>query len=312
MSRHVRIRTPATVGNFGPGFDTFSLALREQGDVLDVVEAGEDRIDMSGPGAEDIPTAWRKNVAGVVLDVLRARLRVATRYHVRILKRRPGGSGLGSSAASAAGAALAFRAFHVRRGLRPEDLVKAAAAGEAIASGEHYDDVAAVIQGGLSLVRLVEDDVVLTRIEPPRGLHVAVVAPHYPLPTRAMRRILPRLVRREDAVHNLGHAAALVHAFHEGDIAAIGGCLHDRIATPSRKSRIPFYEDVRRAATDAGALGVAISGSGPSMIAVCDSKRLAERVASTMRGPIERRKLRVQAFAAQPERRVMWHQARVR
>jgi homoserine kinase len=297
-----RVRAPATVGNFGPGFDAFALALHDLGDDIELRPADEDSVEVIG--ADSIPRAWRRNVACAALDAAREAADVKSKFALTIHKSMPPGSGLGSSASSAGGAVLAFHALHGT--LTPEQLVLAAGEGEAVAAGRHYDDVAAVILGGLAIVRSGHGRRLhLSRVQPPEGLHIAVVLPLKSFPTKEMRRILPKNFSREDAVANLGNAAAMVAAFQEGDIEAIGDCLDDRIATPARSTKMPWFEDVREAAICAGGLGVALSGSGPAMISVASSRRSATAIASAMQGAVEGHKVEAQSFPAEPEREVM-------
>lgn len=301
----VRVQAPATVGNFGPGFDAFALALHGLGDRVELRPADEDIVTVAGIDAESVPTAWHRNVAAVALDAVRRRVGSKERFELRIRKGRPPGSGLGSSASSAGGAVLAFHATRAGHALTPEELVLSAGDGEAAAAGRHYDDVAAVVLGGLAIVRPRNGGLLLSRVAPPRNLHLAILQPHLVLRTRDMRRILPARIPRADATHNLANAAALIHAFHEGDVEAVGDCLEDRIATPTRKSRVPFFDDVHVAALGAGAFGVALSGSGPAMVAVCASRRNASRIATAMHAAVESHKIPAEAFAAEPEREVM-------
>lgn len=305
------VQTPATIGNFGPGFDVFALALAGEGDRVELKRAPQDTIEVDGPGSDQIPTQWDRNVAGATVDALRARTGLNHRFHVRLHKRRLGGSGLGSSASSSGGVALAFNALEGTR-LAPADLIRAGGEGEAVASGRHYDDVAAVVLGGLAVVRTNGESLDVSRVPPPKSLHLAVVAPRLALLTRDMRRVLPDAIPRADAVFNLGNAVRLLDAFHRGDVAAIGSCLEDRIATPARRRFVPFYEHVRLAAVKKGAAGAALSGSGPAMFAVCDSRPTAEAVAREMRRVVESYQLPAEAFAARPESEVMYRAVSVR
>lgn len=303
----VVIQASATCGNFGPGFDTFSLALAGLGDRIELAVASEDRIAMDGPGADSLPTQWSANVAGAALDHLRRASGLDECYEVRIAKGQPGGSGLGSSASSAGGAALAFHALHPELGLSAQALVEAAAAGEAVAAGRHFDDVSAVVLGGVALVRVRAGRPMLLRVQPPEDLHMAVVAPELALPTREMRALLPASVPMADAVTNIGNAAALVAACHAGDVAALGACLEDRLSTPYRKVRLPYFEDARAAAVAAGAFGAAVSGSGPSMIAACDSADAAKTVAHAMAAAVREHDIPARALTARPEYQEVHH-----
>ncbi|MGQ0536028.1 MAG: homoserine kinase [Methanobacteriota archaeon] len=305
--RRVRIEAPATIGNFGPGFDVCALALASLGDVVTLEPAARDEIVLSGAGASGVPTEWGKNVVGAVLDVLRWRSGIEDRLRVRIRKAMPPGSGLGSSASSSGGAALAFHALYGRRAKRsPADLVDAASWGEARVSGRHYDDVAAVVLGGLAIVRGEgPDGLRLSRVPPPRDLHIAILRPHVRLDTHEMRRILPRKVPRADAVANLANVALLVDAMHRGDVDAVGHAIDDRIATPARSRRIRGFAEIRDAALSAGASGCGISGSGPALFAVTDSGARAASVARAMAAAARSKRVPATAFAARPERKVM-------
>lgn len=301
----VQVHAPATIGNFGPGIDAFSLALHGHGDTIHLEEADEDTVTVTGPSADRIPGKWTDNAAGVTLDALRLAGFVDARFRVRIEKGQPAGSGLGSSASSAGGAALAFHALYPDAGLTANDLVKAAAEGEAAAAGYHFDDVSAVVMGGLAIVQLRNGEPSVTRVQPPGDLWLAVARPDLDLPTREMRRLLPAAVPFPDAVHNVANAARMVDGFHRGDIPAIGAALEDRMSLPYRKVRLPFYDAVAEAGRGAGAHGIALSGSGPTMVGVCGSDEEAQAVAAAMGEALEAAGQDHTCFVAQPEREVM-------
>lgn len=298
------MHAPGTTGNFGPGFDTLSMALRELGDRVTLSLADEDRITVEGPGAAGIPTTWTDNVAGRTLDRLRAGTGVGDHFHVTLHKPRRGGSGLGSSASSAGGVALAFHGLHPDAGLRDCDLWAAARHGEELA-GDNPEDVAAVILGGLVVVQPAAGMPVLHRVPPPEDLVLAVAVPDLELATREMRALLPPSWPRDDVVWNLGQTAALVKACYEGDVAAMGACLQDRLAEPYRGPRWPHLDAARRAARDAGAYGAAIAGSGPAVFAVCDSPSTARDAAAAMADAVRQSGFEAESLVAFPEDRVM-------
>lgn len=299
------VRTPATVGNFGPGFDAFALALHGLGDVVEVGRSRTDRLEVTGRCADGVPTAWDRNTATVAVDRLRETTGRTGPLAVRIDKRIPPGSGLGSSAASAGGAALAFAALHRDLDLDAGALVEAAAAGEEASSGRHHDDVAAVVLGGLAITRVADGRVHLARVDPPPDLHVAIVVPELTRTTREMRALVPERVDRAAAVGNLQRSAALVAAFQRGDVAEVGACLEDGIAAPHRTRGIVFYDDVREAARRAGAFGATLSGSGPAVVAVTDAPERAEVVAEAMREAVVDHGTAARSLVARPEREVM-------
>lgn len=307
-SRIVTVRMPGSLGNFGPGFDAFSLAVAEIGDEITMEPADRDEIELAGPGAETIPSDWGKNTAGLALDALREAAGIEERVRVQIRKGMPPGSGLGSSASSAAGAVVAFHQLHPQLELTAEALVLAAGEAEAHSSGRHYDDVAACVLGGLAIVGPTNGSLRLARVQPPDDLHLALAMPDLHLPTKAMRKLLPKKVALADAVTNLANASHLIRAFEEADVPMIGRCLVDRLATPARAVKMPYLADATQAALDAGAYGAAVSGSGPSLVAVCDSKPAAQKAAEAMRDAVEAHDVSCRSRAARPEMREVWRE----
>lgn len=276
------IEAAATVGNFGAGFDVTNLALEGIGDRIAISSADEDHIALGGPDAETLPLAWHENIAGVVVDALRAKTNLREPLAVAIDKGQPAGSGLGSSASSAAGTALAFYHRHPDAGLGLYDLFEAAVKGEAMAGGGNADDVAAVLVGGLAVTHRTEAGLRIRRFDPPQDLVVAIALPDLRLPTSEMRDVLPRLVPRTDAIWNLSQTAAMLQAFTAGDVAAMGDCLEDRLALPYRAEKVPFLRPAIDAALDAGAYGGCLSGSGPAVVAICDDPEVAKAASLAM------------------------------
>ncbi|WP_456482128.1 homoserine kinase [Methanopyrus sp.] len=257
------VRAPATIANVGPGFDVFGLAVDGFHDVVEAREADGVRIE-----SEDrIPTDPERNTAG------RVALRVVEEFdlpgvHLRIRKGVPVG-GLGSSAASAVAAAVAIdREFGL--GLDESDLLKLAAEGERAAAGEpHYDNVAPCLLGGFVIWRSERE---YWRMEVPGDLRFVTVTPEgVEVTTEEARRALrERPPSLEDVVNNLSAVALMVAAISEGDAETFARLVgRDRISEPVRRRFVPRYEELREAAYDAGALGFAISGAGPTVFAVC-------------------------------------------
>jgi homoserine kinase len=281
----VTVWGPATLSNLGPGFDTLGLCLSGWGDVIEVW-----REEMPGVRVEIDPhgVAWQapvdpeKNTAVVAaMRVLRI-LGVETGIGMSIRKGIPPGSGVGSSAASAVAGAWAANVL-LGAPLDKDALVDAVLEGEAVAAGSrHGDNVLPALFGGLVLASS-SDPLGSRRVPLPRPLHLAVVLPSVQVLTRQARAILPREVRLDDAVHNASELAFMIDAFRAGDWETVGHCIMaDAIVEPVRAKLVPCYESVRSAAMEAGALGCALSGSGPAMFALAGSATEAERIRDAM------------------------------
>src|SRR5256712_11701920 len=146
-------RAPATIANVGPGFDVFALAIHGPRDEVAIRPADKDSLAVEGVGAAGLPTKFSENTAGIVIDALRAATGIFQPLQVRVRKGVPSSRGLGSSAASCAGAALALlKAFPSPRWLGVSGFIHAAVAAAAAGSGRHYDNVAAALLRGVVTV----------------------------------------------------------------------------------------------------------------------------------------------------------------
>ena len=253
----ITVRAPATSANLGSGFDVFGVALDRPADVIRVERADRTTIEITGVGSKFIPTDPEKNTVGAVVEALDAPARIEIDKGVRPA------SGLGSSAASAAGAAVALNELY-DRGLSREELVPIAAEGEAVVSGTaHADNVAPSILGGFTIatgdgVHSVDADIPLV-----------ACLPEIAVSTRDAREVVPETASMEQLVETVGNAATLTAGMYRSDPELVGRGMGDPLVTPARAKLITGYEAVERAAREAGAVGVTVSGAGPSMLAVC-------------------------------------------
>jgi len=253
----VTVRAPATSANLGSGFDVFGVALDRPADYVRAEPADETTIEITGVGSRYIPEDPEKNVIGAVADELGVTADVFLDNGVRPA------SGLGSSAASAAGAALALNELY-DLGYTRRELVPVAAEGEAVVAGEaHADNVAPALLGGFTVVR----DDGLTRVD--ASLSLVACLPEIVVSTSDARGVVPGSVPLSDVVETVGSAATLVTGMHRNDPDLVGRGLRDEIVTPTRAALIDGYEAVAEAALGAGATGVTVSGAGPAMLAVC-------------------------------------------
>ena len=281
----VRVFAPATVSNLGPGFDVLGLALHRPGDAVEAEVIERPGIELAEVTGDDghLPKEAARNAAAVAADEVLRAAGARTGLRLRLHKGMPLESGLGSSGASAAAGAVAANEA-LGRPLEADALVRCAMAGERAACGAaHADNVAPAVLGGIVLIRSY-DPLDLVRLPVPDGLFIAVVHPHCEVSTSEARaRLDGRAFALPDIVANAGNLGALVAALHQGNLALLGRCIDDHLVEPVRAAMIPAYDDVREAARNAGALGCGISGSGPSMFALCDSDEAAARAAVAMR-----------------------------
>ncbi|WP_255192510.1 homoserine kinase [Natronobeatus ordinarius] len=251
------VRAPATSANLGSGFDVFGVALETPADVVRVERAAETTITVTGVGSQYIPEDPEQNTVGAVADALDAPA------HIRIDKGVRPSSGLGSSAASAAAAAVALNELY-DRGLTREELVPVAAEGEALVSGEaHADNVAPALLGGFTIVT---DDGV-TQVD--TAVSLVACLPEITVSTRDARQVVPESAPMSAVVETVGHAATLTIGMARNDPDLVGRGMSDGIVTPERAALIDGYDAVREAALEVGATGVTVSGAGPTVLAVC-------------------------------------------
>jgi len=303
----VKVFAPASIANLGPGFDSLGVALEGLGDTIEARRSetpGVRIIEMTGE-KEHIPTDPDKNCAGraaeTVLKQLKGKAAKEAGMEMKLHKGLPQGSGLGSSAASAVGGAVAA---HLLFGsaLGSNMLLEAALEGEVLASGgRHADNLAASLLGGFTIVRSNEPlDVI--RLELPSAMRFVVVLPGMEIETRFARSVLPEMIALKDAACNWANTAALVAAVAQGRIGDFGRAVVDRVVEPVRSRLIPGFADVKRAALEAGAYGCSISGAGPSLFAVVPPDA-AERVALAMQAAFQRHGLPSRHFVCPPDNR---------
>jgi homoserine kinase len=253
----VTVRAPATSANLGSGFDVFGAALDRPADVIRVERADRTTIDVTGYGSEFIPEDPAANTVGAVAEALDAPA------HIQIDKGIRPSSGLGSSGASAAAAALALNELYDRGHTRKE-LVPIAGKGEATVSGDvHLDNVAPALLGGFTVatgrdVTVVDADI-----------HLVACLPEIAVSTRDARDVVPAEATMEQLVYTVGRAATLTTGMCRDDPRLVGEGMHDRLVTPARADLISGYDEVREAALAAGATGVTVSGAGPGVLAAC-------------------------------------------
>jgi homoserine kinase len=277
----IKVFAPATIANLVCGFDVLGLALKDPQDIMKVKLSETPGIRIQHEDAFNLPTIPEENVAGVSLLELMQDLDNTYGFEVTIDKHIKPGSGLGSSAASAAGIVVAAN-YLLGNIFSKEDLVRFAMAGEKLASGvKHADNISPCIYGGVTLIRSIFPLDIVSLPAPP--MFVAVVHPQIEVKTSDAREILRKEVLLKDAIKQWGNIAGLVAGFMKNDYGLISRSLEDVIIEPVRSMLIPGFDDVKKKSLDAGALGGGISGSGPSIFMLCEKEGTAKKVEKIMK-----------------------------
>jgi homoserine kinase len=294
----IKAFAPASVGNIGIGFDIMGLAIERPGDEVIARHSESPGVRISKiTGAQGkLPLEAHLNTAGVAVQRLLEYLGESDRgIELEIHKKMPVNSGLGSSAASAAAATLAVSEL-LRTGLSKRDLLPFAWEGEKVASGGRQgDNIVPSLLGGLVLIR-DNDSLDIHRIHVPKGIYVAVVHPQMEIGTREARALLSSTVPMDVHVRHNANLAAFVLGMFNGDLGLVGRSLKDEVVEPQRAGLIPGFYEVKDAALSQGALGCSISGSGPSVFALCANSLIAENAGAAMQRAFSRHRLETQLY----------------
>jgi len=262
----IKIFCPATIANLSCGFDVLGLCLTTAGDEMIIRKSDVKGVRITKIFGADLPLETENNVAGVAALAMLEEVETEFGFEIEIYKNIKAGSGIGSSAASSAGAVFGINELLGRPFTRKE-LVKFAMQGEKLASGNaHADNVAPCLLGGFTLVRC-SNPLDIVKIESPSELYATVVHPQIELKTSDARSVLKQTVSLKSAITQWGNVGALVAGLYTNDYELIGRSLHDEIIEPVRSMLIPGFDLIKKTAYENGALGSGISGSGPSIFA---------------------------------------------
>ncbi len=281
MTRSIKVATPASVSNLCCGFDVLGLAINAPFDTIQLTKRSEPGINIIHADAFGLPLDPAENIAGVALQALMTALDYKEGFEVVINKQIKPGSGIGSSAASAAGIVVAANEL-LGKPFSKKELVSFAMEGEVLASGaRHADNLAPCIYGGLVLIRDTPSLDIIPIQAPP--LYIMIVHPQIEIKTSYARKILPTEVSLKIAVQQWANVGALVAGFLKSDYALISRSLQDFIIEPVRSKLIPGFDEVKKHSLEAGALGGGISGSGPSLFMFSEHEAIALTVESRMK-----------------------------
>jgi homoserine kinase len=274
---YIKIFAPATVANVSCGFDSLGFAVDAIGDEMTFTKTPEKGVEITNITGADLTYNIDENVASAVIKKMLNEANAAFGISLTIHKGFSPGSGLGSSAASAAGAA--FGTNQLLGDMYSDlELTKFAMFGEKVACGSAIaDNVAAAIFGGFILVRSYHP-LEIIKLPVPSELRVVAIHPQISIKTKDARAVLPKEIALKDAVTQWANVGGLISGLYTDNYNLISNSLVDIIAEPARKSLIPFFDDIKNSATKAGALGAGISGSGPTVFALCEGDIVAKVV----------------------------------
>ena len=287
-NKSVTIHVPATTANLGPGFDCLALALDLWNEVTVSFEGQRLNIEVIGEGEETL-SQDETNL------IFQAFALAARKYGAEIPKgvsivcrnRIPISSGLGSSSSAIIAGLMAARSLFSLN-LPDQQLL-----GTGLELEGHADNIAACLLGGLVIV-IQDGEALITQKIKMNHLLATIALPQVQLSTRQSRKALPDQYSRQDAVFNIGHTAAVLGTLVSGDLSCLKNAMQDRIHQPYRLRLIPGSQAALDAAYDAGALGAALSGAGPSLIAFHSATD--ELIADAMQRSFDQEKIPVRLF----------------
>ncbi|MFT6959462.1 MAG: homoserine kinase [Polaribacter sp.] len=274
---YLKIFVPATVANVSCGFDSLGFAVDAVGDEMTFTKTIEKGVRISNITGADLTYNIDENAASAVVKKILLASNATFGIALSIHKGFSPGSGLGSSAASAAGAAFGANKL-IGDMYSKLEVTKFAMFGEEVACGTQIaDNVAAAIYGGFVLVRSYQP-LEIIKLPVPSKLRVVAIHPQITIKTKDARAVLPEKIALKDAVTQWANVGGLISGLFTDNYPLISRSLVDIIVEPARKPLIPFFDEVKHSALKAGALGAGISGSGPTIFALCKGAKVAKKV----------------------------------
>jgi len=273
----ITVFSPATVANLSCGYDVLGMCLEHVGDEITIKKTAVKGIKISKMIGYDLSLDVHKNAAGASALALLKHINIDFGFEIEIVKKVHPGSGIGSSASSAAGSVFGINEL-LGRPFSKTELIKFAMEGERAACGTPIaDNVSPAILGGFTLVKSTNPLKVLS-LPTLKDLFVVILHPQIEIKTADSRDILPKEVPLTDAVKQWANVGSFVSALYEKDYDLFSESLNDIIVEPYRSKLIPYFNDVKQTSLDNGSLGCGISGSGPSIFSICKGELSATKV----------------------------------
>lgn len=271
---------PASSANLGSGFDCFAIALNDLHDIVKITENDTSAVTIKNLGLKTgIPNNPKYHTGGLVALNIIKEFNLSG-VDITVKKGVPPGKGLGSSAATAAAVTIALNKLFSLK-LNNKEKLRFAASGEIASAGvSHADNVAGSLFGGFVVINSSNHQDIVS-FPPPKNLFICIGIPKVKTPakkTGLARKLIPEKVRFTDAISNVSYASLMVAGFSTGDKYLIGKSMNDNIVEPARSHTIPNYNLLKTELLKIGALGVAISGAGPSVISLLENKKSFNRI----------------------------------
>lgn len=291
----LKIFSPATVANVSCGFDSLGFAVDAVGDEMTFTKTAAQGVKITQITGANLTYDVDKNAASAVVKKMLKEANADFGISLTIHKGFSPGSGLGSSAASAAGAAFGANYF-LKNQFSKLELTKFAMFGEKVACGTPIaDNVAAATYGGFILVRSYHP-LEIIKIPVPEALRIVAIHPQIQIKTKDARAVLPTEIPLKDAITQWANVGGLIAGLYSEDYTLIGNSLVDIVVEPYRKKLIPHFDTVKENALKNGALGAGISGSGPTIFALCKGDEIAEKVFDAIKNSYKNTGIEATAF----------------
>lgn len=278
----ITLRAPATIANLSCGFDVLGLCIKNPFDEIKITKNNDCKvvINIQDSPFSDIPDNPNQNTGGIPAQLIINHFNLDFGFNIDIKKGIPLCGGLGSSAATAAGVVYGINEILDKK-LSFSDMIKYALEGEKLSSDSpHADNIGPCIAGGLVLIRDTKSlDLINIPID---NYYFAIIHPDILIDTKSARKILPKKIDLGSAIKQWGNVASLTYGFSSKNIDLIKKSMKDYIIEPIRSKLIPAYDDIKGKALDNGAIGCSISGSGPSIFALCEDRNKAENILVSM------------------------------
>tara|TARA_Y100000590_G_scaffold254976_1_gene286271 strand:+ start:1013 stop:1948 length:936 start_codon:yes stop_codon:yes gene_type:complete len=283
LGESIKVAASGTVANVSCGFDCLGYSIEKPNDIVIIKASSKPKIKLSVKGnkSDKIPLIPEKNTAGKAIISMLNSLDIKKGFNIIINKGIPPGSGIGSSAASAAAALYGVNQL-LDKPLTNKDLIIHGMVGEQVASGSfHADNIAPALLGGIVLVNSY-DPLEIHKLPVPDNLISTIALPDFSINTKEARGLLPKKVPLKSAVKQASNLAAFTISLYQNDYNLMGKAMTDFFAEPVRSELIPGFKSVYNVAMHAGAIGCGISGSGPSIFALSENKDLGKKIGDLM------------------------------